>query len=82
MVAVATQVPRRKWVHQVARALAITGAGFLAGVIWGALARLWMRWTSTEPEFTWSGTLFIVAAFAVFGTMQVWPAFAPSPKRT
>jgi hypothetical protein len=29
-----------------------------------------MRWISTEPEFTWSGTLFIVGAFALFGAAQ------------
>jgi Cu-Zn family superoxide dismutase len=29
-----------------------------------------MRLISTEPEFTWAGTLFIVIAFAVFGLGQ------------
>jgi hypothetical protein len=44
------------------------GAGLLAGVALGALLRLWMRFVSTDPEFSWSGTLFIVGAFAILGT--------------
>lgn len=45
-------------------------AGFLAGAFLGVLARLWMRWISTDPEFSWSGTIFIIGAFAVFATAQ------------
>ena len=48
----------------------IIPCGLLAGALWGAVARLWMRWVSTEPEFSWSGTLFIVGAFAIFGMLQ------------
>jgi hypothetical protein len=45
--------------------------GFLAGgIVWGVVARLWMRLITTDPEFTWSGTLFIVGAFAVAATAQ------------
>ncbi len=45
-------------------------AGFVAGLLGGVIARFWMRWISTEPEFTWSGTLGIVLGFGVFGAMQ------------
>ena len=33
-------------------------------------ARLWMRFISTNPEFTWSGTLFIVIGFGIAGLAQ------------
>jgi hypothetical protein len=51
-------------------------AGFVAGALLGVVARLWMRWISTDPEFSWSGTTFIVLAFAVFGAAQAgaWAA--------
>jgi hypothetical protein len=39
-----------------------------AGAALGALARWWMRLISDDPEFTWSGTIFIVLAFAIAGT--------------
>ena len=43
-------------------------AGLLAGAAVGALARAWMRLVTTDaPEFSWSGTLFIVGAFALMG---------------
>ena len=42
--------------------------GVLAGLILGIVARAWMRWISTDPEFTWTGTIFIVLAFVLFGT--------------
>ena len=44
--------------------------GVLSGFIFGVVARLWMRWISTEPEFTWSGSIFIVSGFVVFATSQ------------
>jgi hypothetical protein len=44
--------------------------GSVLGALWGGLARLWMRAITTEhPEFTWAGTIFIVAAFALAGMM-------------
>ena len=46
---------------------AATGA--LLGAGWGVLARVWMRTVSTDPEFTWSGTLFIVGAMAAAGLL-------------
>lgn len=45
-------------------------AGLLAGLIVGTVARAWMRWISTDPEFTWGGTLGIVIGFAIFGAVQ------------
>jgi hypothetical protein len=45
-------------------------AGTLAGLVWGIDARLWMRFISTDPEFTWSGTLFIVIGFGIAGLSQ------------
>lgn len=44
--------------------------GALGGAILGIVARGWMRWISTDPEFTWAGTLFIVLGFTVFGSLQ------------
>src|SRR5918994_253213 len=44
--------------------------GLLGGVVWGIDARVWMRFISTDPEFTWSGTLFIVIGFGVAGLGQ------------
>jgi hypothetical protein len=44
--------------------------GLLAGLAWGVDARVWMRFISTDPEFTWSGTLFIVLGFGIAGLAQ------------
>jgi hypothetical protein len=44
--------------------------GLALGLVFGVLARVWMRFISTDPEFSWSGTSFIVGAFAVFGLTQ------------
>jgi len=44
--------------------------GLVGGLAWGAFARAWMRFISTDPEFTWSGTLFIVGGFGVAGLTQ------------
>ena len=44
--------------------------GFLlTGVLLGVLLRSWMRFVSTDPEFSWGGTGYIVAVFAVLGLM-------------
>ena len=40
------------------------------GLVLGAIARLWMRWISTEPDFSWSGTIFIIQSFTIFATTQ------------
>lgn len=41
--------------------------GVVAWVALGFVARWWMRLITDEPEFTWSGTIFIVVAFGVTG---------------
>ncbi len=38
----------------------------VGGVLLGITARLWMRWISTDPEFTWGGTLGIIFSFTIF----------------
>ena len=48
----------------------VLAGGFLGGVTWGIVARAWMRFISTNPEFTWSGTLFIVLGFGIAGLAQ------------
>ncbi len=55
--------PRRSWpVH--------VGLGLARGVAIGVAARTFMRLLSGDPEFTLSGTLFIIGLFTIFGTMQ------------
>lgn len=39
------------------------------GAAFAVVLRGWMRFVSTEPEFSWSGTGYIIAAFAVLGLM-------------
>jgi hypothetical protein len=48
----------------------IVGAFLAGGLLWGVVARAWMRLISADPEFTWSGTLFIVVAFTIAGCAQ------------
>jgi hypothetical protein len=43
--------------------------GLALGAAWGVAARGWMRLVSTEPEFSWAGTLAIVGLGAVFGLL-------------
>ena len=45
-------------------------AAVFGGLALGIVARLWMRWISTDPEFTWGGTLGIVISFTIFATTQ------------
>ena len=45
-------------------------AGLFGGLTLGILARAWMRLISDDPQFTWSGTIFIVGGFTVFGFTQ------------
>ena len=42
-------------------------AGLAAGVVWGVVARGFMRLLTTDPAFSWSGTLFILGLSAVAG---------------
>jgi hypothetical protein len=55
--------------HRLPGPIVVALAG-LAGLFWGVVARLWMRLVSTDPEFTWGGTLFIVFGFGIFGLAQ------------
>ena len=41
-------------------------AAAVKGVVVGVVARAWMRWISTDPEFSWSGSIFIVMVFMGF----------------
>lgn len=43
-------------------------AGTMVGLAYGVSIRLWMRFISVDHEFTWTGTIFILGAFAVLGT--------------
>jgi hypothetical protein len=52
--------------EEVSKALA---RGAIGGLLWGVGLRAWMRFISTDPEFTWSGTLFIVGATTLAGAM-------------
>ena len=38
---------------------------FLAGAVLGVVARIWMRFITTNREFSWEGTLIIVIGFGV-----------------
>ncbi len=58
------------------RAAPVLTVGVFGGFILGALARGWMRLISDQPEFTWSGTAFIVLGFTVFGLAQSAVALA------
>ena len=42
-------------------------AGLALGGGWGVAARIWMRLITTDPEFTWSGTGFILGATGIGG---------------
>ncbi len=52
------------------------GIGLFGGFALGVIARVWMRFISDKPEFTWSGTLAIVIGFTVFGLVQSAVAIA------
>jgi len=42
-------------------------AGLGLGLLWGMVARLWMRLISHNPEFSWTGTLSILLVTTVSG---------------
>ncbi len=58
--------PARATAVRIARGAA---TGLVLGAAVGAMARLWMRAVSTDPGFTWSGTLAILAVFAFAGLL-------------
>ena len=45
--------------------LLVLPASFLTGAALGIVARIWMRFITSDPEFSWTGTLFIIIGFAV-----------------
>ena len=45
--------------------LLVLFASFLTGAALGVVARIWMRFITTDPEFSWVGTLMIVVGFGV-----------------
>ncbi len=47
------------------RVVTAQGAGF--GLVWGVTARLWMRFISTDPEFSLGGTGYILLAPTIIG---------------
>jgi hypothetical protein len=52
------------------RAAIAVPLGLALGATLGLVARGWMRVASADPEFSWAGTVFIVAAFTVWGLAQ------------
>jgi len=60
------QEPRRARGRR--RAWPIVLVAPVIGAAIGVVARWWMRLITDEPEFSWSGTIFIVGAFTVAGT--------------
>ena len=51
------------------RSLRAGALGAVAGVLWGIVARGFMRLLTESPEFSWGGTLFIVGGSAVVGSL-------------
>lgn len=58
------------------RVLPTLALGLFGGSALGVMARLWMRLIAKDPEFTWSGTIFIVIGFTIFGLTQSVVALA------
>lgn len=63
------------WLTRIRPSLIIP-CGALGGLALGVIARAWMRWISTEPEFSWAGSIFIVSGFTVFFTAHSTVLFA------
>jgi hypothetical protein len=67
------------------RTVPTVAIGLFGGLALGAMARAWMRLIAEDPDFTWDGTIFIVAAFTIFGVTQSIAAVArrrPTRRRT
>jgi hypothetical protein len=43
--------------------------GTVLGFTWGVVMRLWMRYISTNPEFTWAGTGYIIGSATLVGAL-------------
>lgn len=65
-----------------ARALRTFGVGVAAGLVWGLVARGFMRLLATAPEFTWAGTLAIVGTASVVGGLVALVRLARQSGRT
>ena len=55
------------WPQRTKSVLVIPCAAF-GGLVLAVIARLWMRWISTDPEFSWAGTIGIFVGFILFFT--------------
>ncbi|MHB1128811.1 MAG: hypothetical protein ACYC06_02030 [Ilumatobacteraceae bacterium] len=64
----------RRWSEQMNPRL-IVPCGVLGGLMLGVIARAWMRWISTDPEFSWGGTIGIVVGFVSFFTAHATVLF-------
>lgn len=71
--------PRGAWA---ARVLRTFGVGFAAGLVWGVVARGFMRLLATTPEFTWAGTLSIIGTASVVGGLVALVRLARLSGRT
>ena len=52
-----------------ARTARAAAVGLVLGLVWGAVARGFMRLLATSPEFTWTGTLYIVGSAGLVGAL-------------
>ncbi len=52
-----------------ARTARAAAVGLVLGLVWGAVARGFMRLLTTSPEFTWTGTLYIVGSAGLVGAL-------------
>lgn len=64
----------RRWSGRIKPSLIIP-CGMLAGLMLGVIARAWMRWISTDPEFSWGGTIGIIIGFVLFFTAHATVLF-------
>jgi hypothetical protein len=53
------------WVLDRTPAPLVLLASFVTGAALGIVARIWMRFITTDPEFSWGGTLLIIIGFGV-----------------
>jgi hypothetical protein len=54
--------------------------GTLLGAAWGIVARIWMRYISEDPEFTWGGTLSIMVGPTLIGLAMGVVRSRPRPR--
>lgn len=64
----------RHWSERIQTSLVIP-FGVLGGLLLGVIARAWMRWISTDPEFTMGGTIGIIVGFVLFFTAHATVLF-------